>query len=219
MTAVTAHIDHLVVHAATLEQGAAWCERLLGAAPLPGGAHPLMGTHNRLLSLGHGVYLEIIAIDPDAPAPPHPRWFAMDDAARQREVQREPRLVHFVVRTPDIAAALRASAYDLGAARAASRGKLQWQISLRDDGALHEAGLIPTLIEWRGAHPSDSLLPSGWSLQSLCFAHPQYERIAAAHRALGLQSSEIALRYETSALPRLVALLMHVDGRKVELRS
>ncbi len=32
-----------------------------------GGAHPLMRTHNRLLNLWGGVYLEVIAIDPKPP--------------------------------------------------------------------------------------------------------------------------------------------------------
>ena len=39
-------------------------EGALGATPAPGGHHPLMGTHNQLLSLGPGEYLEVIAIDP-----------------------------------------------------------------------------------------------------------------------------------------------------------
>ena len=42
-------IDHLVVAASSLDQGVAWCEATLGVTPGPGGEHPLMGTHNRLL--------------------------------------------------------------------------------------------------------------------------------------------------------------------------
>ena len=80
-------LDHLVIGAATLEQGAAWCEATFGVAPGPGGKHALMGTHNRLLSLACEAfprcYLEIIAIDPDAPAPARRRWFDLDDAAVQ----------------------------------------------------------------------------------------------------------------------------------------
>ncbi len=71
-----AELDHLVITAATLEQGVAWCEATLGATPGPGGQHALFGTHNRLMKVegeGHaGVYLEIIAIDPQAPAPGRP---------------------------------------------------------------------------------------------------------------------------------------------------
>ena len=44
-------VDHLVVLAADLASGVAWCERTLGITPAAGGEHPLMGTHNRLLRL------------------------------------------------------------------------------------------------------------------------------------------------------------------------
>ena len=44
-------LDHLIVAAATLAEGVAWCEDMLGVTPGPGGQHPLMGTHNRLLKI------------------------------------------------------------------------------------------------------------------------------------------------------------------------
>ena len=73
---MTTEVDHLVIAADSLEQGSAWCERTLGAKPVAGGRHALMGTHNLLLQLSstafERVYLEIIAIDPDAPAPGRP---------------------------------------------------------------------------------------------------------------------------------------------------
>ena len=42
-------LDHLVVAAATLDDGIAWCERTLGHVPQAGGRHAFMGTHNRIL--------------------------------------------------------------------------------------------------------------------------------------------------------------------------
>ena len=85
---MSAEVDHLVVAAHSLEQGADWCQRVLGVASRPGGKHGAMGTHNRLLALSSAAYprsyLEIIAIDPDAPAPSRPRWFGLDDAALQQ---------------------------------------------------------------------------------------------------------------------------------------
>jgi len=66
-------IDHLVIAAADLASGSDYVAGILGIAPQGGGAHPRMGTHNRVLGMADGIYLEVIAIDPDAPAPSRPR--------------------------------------------------------------------------------------------------------------------------------------------------
>src|SRR5690606_18671603 len=98
-------IDHLVVTAPDLDTGAAWVKSLLGVEPVPGGGHAAMGTHNRLLKLGPSSYLEVIAVNPAAPAPTRPRWFALDEL----EPGEPPRLATWVVRTTDIEAAQAAS--------------------------------------------------------------------------------------------------------------
>ena len=91
-----AGLDHLVVAAASLDEGVAWCEATLGMSPGPVGAHALFGTHNRLLRLHSGehrrAYLEIIAIDPGAsPTRPAPlrRWFDLDDPALRHRLQQQ----------------------------------------------------------------------------------------------------------------------------------
>ena len=45
-------IDHLVLGVSSLAAGIAHVEGLNGVAPVPGGAHPGLGTHNALLSPG-----------------------------------------------------------------------------------------------------------------------------------------------------------------------
>lgn len=172
-------LDHLVVAAASLEEGAAWCERTLGIAPGPGGRHPLMGTHNRLLALGGDAfpasYLEIIAIDPDAAAPGRVRWFGLDEPALRAALAASgPRLVHAVVRTADLDA-LRAqwlaAGIDAGEPLAASRdtahGRLAWRIGVRPDGRTLLGGAWPSAIEWQGRHPTASMPASGLVLDSL----------------------------------------------------
>ena len=127
-----ATLDHLVVLATSLASGVAWAEATLGVTPGPGGEHPLMGTHNRLLRLSNGkgqpgaAYLEIIAINPAATPtlqPPEHRWFDMDDPAlRERVAQMGPQLVHWVARVPDLTAALQAW-QQLGIARGEARAR------------------------------------------------------------------------------------------------
>jgi Glyoxalase-like domain len=175
---MNARVDHLVIVADTLEQGSHWCETTLGAAPVAGGRHALMGTHNRLLAIGGdrfpGTYLEIIAIDRDAAAPGRPRWFGMDDPALQAAARIAPRLVHVVARTTMIEMVrwgLINCGLNPGAPIAAERdtpaGLLKWRITVRDDGRLENAGALPTLIEWQGPHPCDRLPPSPVVLREL----------------------------------------------------
>jgi hypothetical protein len=175
---VSAEVDHLVVAAAGLAQGVAWCEATLGVTPGPGGRHALFGTHNRLLRIASGAcpnaYLEIIAIDPDAPPPGRPRWFGLDDPALQARVAVVPRLIHVVARTTALEAQRRAlvdAGLQPGVAVRASRetpqGRLEWEILVRDDGALECGGALPTLIQWRGAHPTEAMPASGVELRAL----------------------------------------------------
>lgn len=194
----TSVVDHLVVAAATLEQGVRWCEATFGITPAAGGSHPMMGTHNRLVRLGgqqySRCYLEIIAIDPGAPAPTTARWFDLDQPALQAAVARQPRLVHFVARCSDAAGAalaLRERGLDPGQLASAERqtpaGPLRWQITIRPDGQRLCHGTVPALIQWSGAHPMDTLPDSGVELLGLTARHARLQDVQAAHAAIGLQ--------------------------------
>ncbi len=171
----TLELDHIVVAAATLAEGVAWCARTLGIVPDAGGAHPFMGTHNRIFGIATArfpkAYFEIIAVDPAAAAPPPARWFGLDEPALQRALAAGPRLIQWVARCTDIDAASRAlcdRGHDPGPAEAASRatphGPLRWQITLRADGRRLCDGAVPVLIEWGDRHPSQSLPDSGVAL-------------------------------------------------------
>jgi hypothetical protein len=174
---VSVVVDHLVVAAATLEEGAAWCEATLGVAPGPGGRHPLMGTHNRLLAIAGEAYprayLEIIAIAPDAPPPARRRWFGLDEI----DLGGGPRLIHWVARST-LLDMHRWGLITLGlppgepvaASRETPQGPLQWQLTIRDDGRLLCGGALPSLIQWQGRHPADDLPASGVALRALTLA-------------------------------------------------
>jgi hypothetical protein len=194
-------VDHLVVLAADLASGAAWCERTLGVAPAAGGEHPLMGTHNRLMNISGPAhpraYLEIIAINSGATSTistSDRRWFDMDSEALQAQVALHgPQLIHWVAAVPDAAAAhmrLAAQGLERGnllvASRATPQGLLQWRITVRPDGQRLMDGCLPTLIEWGDHHPCDTLPASGVTLQALALQHPNAAVLGAACQALGL---------------------------------
>jgi len=228
-------IDHLVVMAASLEQGVQWCEDTLGISPGPGGEHEKYGTHNRLFKIATPqfplAYFEIIAINPAAVIPKRdqvPRWFDMDDAALQKAVAQGPRLVHFVSSTEDVKAArhlLRTQGIERGqvvhASRKSSKGTLNWQITVREDGERLFNGCLPTLIQWGKPeatdplrlHPRNSLPRSGVTLQGLTVNHPSGAKLQAAFDAIGL--TDIAI--ETGPA-NLVATLQTPKGL-VQLQS
>ena len=156
---VRAAIDHLVVTAPSLASGAEFIRRELGVEMQPGGEHPRMGTHNLLLNVGDATYLEVIAINPRAPVPEHPRWFGLDrlDAAA------EPRLAAWVARVDNIHAAAAALHVDPRHIMPMSRGTLSWLIAVPPDH-----GITPLLIQWLdGPHPASALPISHCALVSL----------------------------------------------------
>lgn len=136
-------LDHIAIAAGDLHEGVAWAEARLGLPFGPGGRHPQMGTWNRLLSLGPDIYLEVIAVDPTAPAPPHPRWFGLDMPTPG------PRL-HLVLRDPGLTQARDHRIHAL------SRDELTWDFAVPNRG-----GLAPGLIDWGATTPPAGRLPDG----------------------------------------------------------
>lgn len=65
-------MDHIVIAADTLRQGTAYVREWLGIEIPYGGVHGRMGTHNHIMQLGSDMFLEVIAINPDADAPKRP---------------------------------------------------------------------------------------------------------------------------------------------------
>ena len=201
-------LDHLVIGAATLQAGMAHVGALFGIEMPPGGAHPMMGTHNRLLRVGDGLFLEIIAIDPDAPDPGRPRWFALDDPVQRRRIAERPRLIAWVAGTRDLDGTLAGAPADLGRAIIARRGALSWRIAIRDDGSLPENGALPVLIEWpEGPHPAEKMIDLGIRLANFSLSLPDrgpcaalLKRIGAAH-LVTLTSAPAAALCASFALP------------------
>jgi hypothetical protein len=203
-------LDHLVIAATTLADGIDHLATIMGATPVPGGKHATMGTHNALLRLSEQTYLEIIAIDPDAPKPPWPRWFGLDDIALQADLSERPRLVGWVARTNDIEAAVAASPLSLGTVQPMQRGDYRWRIAIPDDGAPPGSGLVPMLIQWDvPTHPAAQLPKSNVTLAQLAGTHPEPAPLRAALAALGLEGT-IAISYDREL--RIAAMLRTPRG-------
>lgn len=220
-----AQVDHLVIAALSLDEGVRWCEATLGVTPGPGGAHPLMGTHNRLLSIASDAfaqcYLEIIAIDPDQRPTRDKhmhRWFDLDDPVLQHGLaQHGPQLIHFAARVPDAHATVHALAGApthvargrvIEAERDTAAGRLEWRITVRDDGQRLFYGTLPTLIQWGAMHPTDALPASGVTLTALALAHPRAALLEAALRVIGLEAGVTV----DSGPPNLIATLQTPRG-------
>ncbi|MCA2009907.1 VOC family protein [Cereibacter sphaeroides] len=199
--------DHIAIAATSLAEGAEALEAALGVPLEAGGKHAQMGTHNRLLSLGEGEYLELITIDPDAPGPDRPRWFALDDFEGATRPQ------SWIVRADDLGEALSVAPGGSGEPVAFRRDNLTWTFALPDSGLQPFDGTSPAVIEWGPGvpHPSSRLPDRGVRLTGLCLRHP---RAPDLERALERLIADPRLRFETGA-PGLVAEFQTPSGRVV----
>jgi hypothetical protein len=180
-------LDHVAIGCETLEQGAAYLRERLGVDIGPGGKHAGRGTHNRLMRMGERVYLELIAIDPDAPTPQRPRGFALDDVEQQQRIHERPRPVGWLASTRDLALDIAMSPVHLGHVTEMTRGKLTWKISERDEGTLLERGLVPSLIQWPdGVHPSASMADPGVRFERLRLLHPDPDHLTTLLEGIGV---------------------------------
>ena len=177
-----AQIDHVVIGVPNLESAVTEIERLTGVRPVLGGSHPGRGTHNALLSLGHGGYLELIAPQPGAKK-------TTDNA--DLSSLKEPTPVDWAVATvaaEPVVASLRALHFDPGAPEAGSRktpsgGLLQWRTFGLNDALMG----APFFIEWKSGSPHPSTTsPSGCSLVALRIASPDAAALQRLVAGLGL---------------------------------
>lgn len=179
-------LDHLVIAARSLQEGIAHLEDRFGVRVPDGGKHPLMGTHNCLMQIGGGAFLELIAIDPDAPKQTRPRWYNLDNSQLQARIANRPFLLTWVVRTDDIAGAAAASPIPPGPIEEGRRAERVWSITIPKDGSMPDSGLFPTLIEWHDFDgPALNMPDLGCRLEALTIYHSAPERLTAALGAIG----------------------------------
>ncbi len=165
--------DHIAVAAETLAEATAHAETSLGVALQPGGEHAVFHTHNTLLGLEDGLYLEAIAINPEAPRPERPRWFDLDRFAGPA------RLTNWICACDDLDATLAALPEGFGEPVALQRGDLRWRMAVPRSGILPFDNCAPALIEWdTDVHPATRLDHSGCRLTGLRITHPEAAALA-----------------------------------------
>lgn len=161
-------LDHLVLATTHLARGTSdvdlpWC---------PGGVHVDYGTHNRLLSLGHADYLELIAVNPEAPPLDKTRWYDMD------QFDGPTRMQNWVLRTDDLAGAIERLGPGFGKIHELSRGDLRWRMAVPESGVLPFDNCAPALIQWDTPPPMSALQDKGHRLTELVVSHPQADDLA-----------------------------------------
>jgi len=201
---VATNLDHIVIGAASLEQGVAYVKERLGVEIPKGGEHPAMGTHNHLMQLGGGVFLEVIAINPMAPAPSRPRWYGLDDPYVRCRLKREPQLLTWVVNVADIVSVQAQAQFSFGEAIPVSRGDLNWLFGIPDDGRLLAGGLLPYLIQWQTeVHPVGRMRDMGCRLRGLEIHHPRPDWLSSILSAIEARKFVQLERLPVDATPFL----------------
>ncbi len=206
-------LDHIAIAATRLGEGIDYVEEKLGVRMPLGGKHPVMNTHNAVLRLGDGMYLEVIAIDPEAEPAKRPRWFGLDEARLQsRLAATGPSLVAWIVRSDDLAATLAASKGVLGNAISMTRGTMTWQIGVTPDGQPGLGGLMPVAIQWpSGEHPTQRMPDAGVRFGGLTLRAPKPEPLRAALAQIGADKLADIKPYRRTSLP-LEATFIRADG-------
>lgn len=203
---VPENIDHLVYTAPSLEQGMEEIENLLGVKPVIGGRHPNYGTHNALLSLGKSTYLEIIAPDPELPAPENGRWLA-------KQYQQKPKLTTWVLRQEQIESIREKAVQNglpLGEVESGKREKpdgtvLAWKLT--DPYAFPLDGTIPFLISWgETPHPAKAV-PRAGELIAFEIEHPTPQKVMESLKVLGVD-----VKVTQSNNPKITAVIKTEKG-------
>ena len=209
-------IDHIAFAAQSLDQAKAYASQLFGVALPAGGKHPLMGTHNLVTRIAPGVFLEFIAIDPEALAPNRARWFALDRLMREGKLEGAPRLFGWDASLPGLARnnAIQSPQHEL---LEVSRGDLRWHFFHRADGEPEAGGCLPAFIDWAGGKsPADRMQDVGLRLNRFQLAHPEMAAIRTRLHGLGWAAASPENRYvefTDAAVPALTLVLDTPNGR------
>jgi len=199
-------LDHLVYAVPHLQEAIDDLERRLGVRSVFGGQHPGRGTHNALLGLGPGQYLEIIAPDPCQPQPPVSPWFTQNRIDSPRLLTWAAKATHL----EGLVAEAKSNGLELGEVRDGGRKRpdgteLKWRLTSTPTGVCD--WLVPFFIDWGDSpHPSESA-PVGATLTLLEAEHPDPAWVLKALRIAGVE-----MEVRSGPAPKLLATLQTPKG-------
>jgi hypothetical protein len=176
--------DHFIYGGRELEPMRRSFASLAGVEAAPGGRHPGLGTHNALTSLGDGVYLELLAVDPEQPRG--------GDMSARLQTFSTPHLFAYMFKGSDLEAAqkvLERHGIDSDLFDASRRrpdgAVLRWRLLVPRDNSLGD--FVPKFIDWMDTpHPSRTTAP-GCRFESFSMGHPQSGELDGLLRELGAE--------------------------------
>lgn len=177
-------IDHVILAAPQLEPAAAELKARTGVETVFGGVHVSGDTANRLASLGHGRYLELLG--------PAPGREPFDEGAVLAKLAGlQP--FGFAVAVKDAeaeaarlrAAGLKVSPVQPGGRTTPQGAKLSWKTFAVDDPDF--CAVLPFFIEWGPGKPHPSTTsPAGAALARLRVFHPKAVALGRLFQAMGV---------------------------------
>lgn len=207
-------LDHIMYAVPDLSAGIDDMAAKLGARPVYGGAHPGRGTHNALLSLGSGQYLEIIAPDPNQAGTAGEQAGTITDLRNLDG----PQIKTWAVATDNferlhqICAEQGLAFNRLVMSRATPAGPtLNWELLFVSGHGFGD--LFPFFIDWlESPHPS-ATNPHGGSLESFTVETSDAPRYSALMSAFSIDSIQVV-----PGADRLHATIRGRQGELVELQ-
>lgn len=210
-------VDHLLYAGPDLSTLKSDLSTRGGPDAAPGGRHANWGTHNALVGLGEGTYLELIAPEPGATGP----WGGLFSKLSG------PSLQAWCVRcgsADEVAELLAAAGVRCkrvpGGRKLADGSELTWELVFPT--AHRFGGVLPFFIDWKGSvHPSSTLAPAA-HLQQITLEHPDADGLATVLAVFGelpttvriRRSSRLALAAELSSEGRTFVLEGYLNDRE-----
>lgn len=204
-----------------MKQGADYVSDRTGLNIPKGGEHPLMGTHNLLMSMGADTFFEVISIDPSAPKPTHSRWFALDDNKVCASLSNRAKPHSWVLNSDNLdedLAIAKSLGIDLGTPLTLTRGDLTWRFAVRKDGAIPLNGAAPMIMEWptdMQAHPASRMTDLGTRIKSINLDTRYAVEVNNLLNTLG--DGNVQIEVQDSPETKLTVTLTLQDGRETVL--